>query len=223
MGAERRSMVLTDKEKETTAYHESGHTLVAKKLKNADPVHKLTIVPRGMALGITQQLPEKDKHTYSKDYWLDELAVFMGGRAAEEIIFNDFNTGASYDIERAKRVARDMVCKWGMSEKLGPINYSSKDEHVFLGKEFGKAREYSEATQIEIDAEVKKIIDNSYQTAKKIILENIDALKELTRRVLEKETLDADEIDEIVNGKKEVKDENASLNNSKDTSKETKE
>ena len=223
MGAERRSMVLTDKEKETTAYHESGHTLVAKKLKNADPVHKLTIVPRGMALGITQQLPEKDKHTYSKDYWLDELAVFMGGRAAEEIIFNDFNTGASSDIERATNVARDMVCKWGMSEKLGPINYSSKDEHVFLGKEFGKAREYSEATQIEIDAEVKKIIDNSYQTAKKIILENIDALKELTRRVLEKETLDADEIDEIVNGKKEVKDENASLNNSKDTSKETKE
>lgn len=223
MGAERRSMVLTDKEKETTAYHESGHTLVAKKLKNADPVHKLTIVPRGMALGITQQLPEKDKHTYSKDYWLDELAVFMGGRAAEEIIFNDFNTGASSDIERATSVARDMVCKWGMSEKLGPINYSSKDEHVFLGKEFGKAREYSEATQIEIDAEVKKIIDNSYQTAKKIILENIDALKELTRRVLEKETLDADEIDEIVNGKKEVKDENTSLNNSKDTSKETKE
>ena len=223
MGAERRSMVLTDKEKETTAYHESGHTLVAKKLKNADPVHKLTIVPRGMALGITQQLPEKDKHTYSKDYWLDELAVFMGGRAAEEIIFNDFNTGASSDIERATNVARDMVCKWGMSEKLGPINYSSKDEHVFLGKEFGKAREYSEATQIEIDAEVKKIIDNSYQTAKKIILENIDALKELTRRVLEKETLDADEIDEIVNGKKEVKDENTSLNNSKDTSKETKE
>ena len=223
MGAERRSMVLTDKEKETTAYHESGHTLVAKKLKNADPVHKLTIVPRGMALGITQQLPEKDKHTYSKDYWLDELAVFMGGRAAEEIIFNDFNTGASSDIERATNVARDMVCKWGMSEKLGPINYSSKDEHVFLGKEFGKAREYSEATQIEIDAEVKKIIDNSYQTAKKIILENIDALKELTRLVLEKETLDADEIDEIVNGKKEVKDENTSLNNSKDTSKETKE
>lgn len=223
MGAERRSMVLTDKEKETTAYHESGHTLVAKKLKNADPVHKLTIVPRGMALGITQQLPEKDKHTYSKDYWLDELAVFMGGRAAEEIIFNDFNTGASSDIERATSVARDMVCKWGMSEKLGPINYSSKDEHVFLGKEFGKAREYSEATQIEIDAEVKKIIDNSYQTAKNIILENIDALKELTRRVLEKETLDADEIDEIVNGKKEVKDENASLNDSKDTSKETKE
>ena len=223
MGAERRSMVLTDKEKETTAYHESGHTLVAKKLKNADPVHKLTIVPRGMALGITQQLPEKDKHTYSKDYWLDELAVFMGGRAAEEIIFNDFNTGASSDIERATNVARDMVCKWGMSEKLGPINYSAKDEHVFLGKEFGKAREYSEATQIEIDAEVKKIIDNSYQTAKKIILENIDALKELTRRVLEKETLDADEIDEIVNGKKEVKDENASLNDSKDTSKETKE
>ena len=122
MGAERRSMVLTDKEKETTAYHESGHTLVAKKLKNADPVHKLTIVPRGMALGITQQLPEKDKHTYSKDYWLDELAVFMGGRAAEEIIFNDFNTGASSDIERATNVARDMVCKWGMSEKLGPIN-----------------------------------------------------------------------------------------------------
>ncbi len=222
MGAERRSILLTDKEKETTAYHESGHTLVAKKLKNADPVHKLTIVPRGMALGVTQQLPEKDKHTYSKDYWLDELAVFMGGRAAEDIIFNDFNTGASSDIERATDVARKMVCQWGMSEKMGPINYSSKDEHIFLGKEIGKPREYSESTQVEIDEEVKKIIDKSYQTAKRIIEDNIDILKKLAITVLEKETLDAEEIDCIVKGIPYVKKEKPKKEESSKRKKEKK-
>jgi len=201
MGAERRSMLLTEDEKKTTAYHESGHALVAKLLKNADPVHKLTIVPRGMALGLMQQLPENDKHTYSKSYWMDQLAVFFGGRVAEELIFNEMNTGASSDIERATQIARRMVCEWGMSDKLGPVYYSGKEEHVFLGKEMGKAREHSEHTQIEIDDEVKAILDSRYQVARKIITENMDTLHRLAKALIEKETLDADDIERIIQGK----------------------
>jgi len=200
MGAERRSMLLSDKEKETTAYHESGHALVAKSLKNADPVHKLTIVPRGMALGLMQQLPETDKHTYSKSYWLDQLAVFFGGRVAEELIFSDQNTGASSDIERATDIARRMVCEWGMSDELGPVHYSSKDEHVFLGRDFGKPREHSEQTQEAIDAQVRAILEKQYNVAKKIIVENIEALHRLAKAVLEKETLDADDIEKLIRG-----------------------
>jgi cell division protease FtsH len=200
MGAERRSMLLTEKEKETTAYHESGHALVAKMLPNADPVHKLTIVPRGMALGLMQQLPENDKHTYSKSYWLDQLAVFFGGRVAEELVFNDMNTGASSDIERATEIARRMVCEWGMSDKLGPLHYSSKDEHVFLGRDIGKPKEHSEHTQQEIDAEVKVIIDTQYGVARKIISENLPKLHALAKAVLEKETLDSADIERLVHG-----------------------
>ena len=137
MGAERRSMLLSEKEKETTAYHESGHALVAKMLKNTDPVHKLTIIPRGQALGLMQQLPENDKHTYSRSYWHDQLAVFFGGRVAEDIIFSECNTGASSDIQRATQIARRMVTEWGMSDKLGPVNYATKEEHMFLGKDLG--------------------------------------------------------------------------------------
>lgn len=201
MGAERRSMLLSEKEKETTAYHESGHALVAKLLPNTDPVHKLTIVPRGMALGLTQQLPEADKHTYSKDYWLDQLAVFMGGRAAEELVFKDTNTGASSDIQRATEIVRRMVCEWGMSEKIGPVHYANKEEHVFLGRDFGKPREHSETTQVEIDGEVKAIIEGQYELAKKLISTNIDKLHRLAKSVLERETLSADEIDLIMAGK----------------------
>jgi cell division protease FtsH len=200
MGAERRSMLLTEKEKETTAYHESGHALVAKMLPHADPVHKLTIVPRGMALGLMQQLPENDKHTYSKSYWLDQLAVFFGGRVAEEIVFNDQNTGASSDIERATDIARRMVCEWGMSEKLGPIHYSGKDEHVFLGRDIGKPKEHSEAIQLEIDSEVRRIIEEQLAVARKILSENLDTLHKLARAVLVKETLDAEDIEKIVRG-----------------------
>jgi len=201
MGAERRSMLLTEEEKKTTAYHESGHALVAKLLKNSDPVHKLTIVPRGMALGLMQQLPENDKHTYSKSYWMDQLAVFFGGRVAEEIIFDEMNTGASSDIERATQIARRMVCEWGMSDKLGPVYYSGKEEHVFLGKEMGKSREHSEHTQIEIDDEVRNILDSRYQLAKKIITENLDTLHRLAKALIEKETLDAVDIERIIQGK----------------------
>ncbi len=202
MGAERRSMLLSDKEKETTAYHEAGHALVAKKLPHADPVHKLTIVPRGMALGLMQQLPEADRHTYSRSYWLDQLAVFFGGRVAEEIIFAEMNTGASSDIERATEIARRMVCEWGMSEKLGPVHYSTKEEHVFMGKEFGKAREHSEAIQLDIDQEVRQILHAQYTLAKKIVLEHVDVLHALAKAVIERETLDADEIDALVRGEK---------------------
>ena len=200
MGAERRSMLLSDKEKLTTAYHESGHALVAKKLKNADPVHKLTIVPRGMALGLMQQLPENDRHTYSKSYWMDQLAVFFGGRAAEELVFQDMNTGASSDIQRATDIARRMVCEWGMSDRVGPIHYNSKEEHVFLGRELGKPREHSEAIQFEIDQEVKGILNSQYEIARQVISENLEGLHALAKAVVEKETLDAEDIDRILRG-----------------------
>ena len=200
MGAERRSLLLTEKEKETTAYHESGHALVAKMLPNADPVHKLTIVPRGMALGLMQQLPEADKHTYSKSYWMDQLAVFFGGRVAEELVFKDMNTGASSDIERATEIARRMVCEWGMSNRLGPVHYSSKEEHVFLGRDIGKPREHSESTQIEIDREVRVILESAYDVAKKIITDNVEALHRVAKAVMERETLDAEDIDKLIRG-----------------------
>ena len=193
-------MLLSEKEKLTTAYHESGHALVAKKLKNADPVHKLTIVPRGMALGLMQQLPENDRHTYSKSYWMDQLAVFFGGRVAEELVFQDMNTGASSDIQRATDIARRMVCEWGMSDKLGPIHYNSKEEHVFLGRELGKPREHSEAIQFEIDQEVKGLLSSQYEIARKVISENLEGLHALAKAVVEKETLDADDIDRILRG-----------------------
>jgi cell division protease FtsH len=200
MGAERRSMLLTEKEKLTTAYHEAGHALVAKKVTNADPVHKLTIVPRGMALGLMQQLPENDKHTYSKSYWLDQLAVFFGGRVAEELVFHDMNTGASSDIQRATEIARRMVCEWGMSDKLGPIHYNTKEEHVFLGRELGKAREHSEAIQWEIDQEVKRILQTQLELARKIVSENLPTLHALATAVVERETLDAEDIEKIMRG-----------------------
>lgn len=200
MGAERRSMLLTEKEKETTAYHEGGHALVAKKLPHADPVHKLTIVPRGMALGLMQQLPEHDKHTYSRSYWLDQLAVFFGGRVAEEIVFDEMNTGASSDIERATEIARRMVCEWGMSDKLGPVQYSARDGEVFLGRDFGRSKEYSESTQVEIDAEVRRILDDQYQVARKIVSDEIDTLHRLAKAVLELETLNSDQIERIISG-----------------------
>lgn len=200
MGAERRSMLLSEKEKLTTAYHESGHALVAKKLSNSDPVHKLTIVPRGMALGLMQQLPEADKHTYSRSYWMDQLAVFFGGRAAEEAVFQEMNTGASSDIQRATEIARRMVCEWGMSSALGPIHYNTKEDHVFLGREIGKPREHSEAVQLEIDQEVKRILESQYEVAKKIVGEHLDVLHRLAKAVMEKETLDSDDIERIVRG-----------------------
>ncbi len=200
MGAERRSMILSDKEKETTAYHEAGHALVASKLEHADPVHKLTIIPRGMALGLMQQLPEDDKHTYSRAYWLDQLAVFYGGRVAEEIIFHELNTGASNDIQRATKIARRMVTEWGMSDKVGPIHYSAGDDQVFLGRDIGKGREHSEQIQIEIDQEVERILMDAKARAENVIKNNVAALHAMAQAVIVKETLNAEEIKKIVLG-----------------------
>lgn len=200
MGAERRSMLLSEKEKLTTAYHEAGHALVAKLLPNADPVHKLTIVPRGMALGLMQQLPENDKHTYSRSYWLDQLAVFFGGRVAEELVFNDMNTGASSDIQRATDIVRRMVCEWGMSDKVGPVHYSAKEEHMFLGREIGKPREHSEHMQQDIDEEVRRILDEAYHLSKRLVAANLETLHRLARAVVAKETLDSSDIETIMRG-----------------------
>jgi cell division protease FtsH len=200
MGAERRSLLLTDKDKEITAFHESGHALVAKFLKNTDPVHKLTIVPRGMALGLMQQLPEHDKHTYSRSYFLDTLAVLYGGRVAEELVFNELNTGASSDIKRATEIARSMVAEWGMSDLVGPIHYLDKEEHVFLGKEFGTAKHHSGTQQAVIDKEVKRLIDEAYGTARKILSDNSHLLHKVARRLLEVETIDGEELERLIKG-----------------------
>jgi cell division protease FtsH len=153
-----------------------------------------------MALGLMQQLPEADKHTYSKSYWMDQLAVFFGGRVAEELVFDEMNTGASSDIQRATEIARRMVCEWGMSAALGPIHYDTKEEHVFLGRDIGKPREHSEAIQLEIDHEVKRILQSQYDVAKKIVAENLDTLHALAKAVMERETLDSDDIERILKG-----------------------
>jgi len=200
MGMERKSLIISDKEKRTTAYHEIGHVLVARKIPEADPIHKVTIIPRGRALGVTTSLPIDEKHTYSKAFIEANIAVFYGGRAAEMLIFNEFNTGASNDIQRATDMARKMVCDWGMSDVLGPVNFGKKEEEIFLGREISQHRDYSEQTAITIDEEVKKIIYKGMQRAETILRDNIDVLHKLSEALLEREILDADEIDRIIRG-----------------------
>ncbi len=199
LGKERKSIIISPEEKKNTAYHESGHTIVAKKLPHADPIHKVTIIPRGRALGITQQMPIDDRYTYTKEYLETQIAILMGGRVAEELVLNHMTTGAGNDIERATKLARKMVCEWGMSS-LGPISFGEKDEEIFLGKELIRHKDYSERTAILIDKEVEKIVKNGYDTAKKILLENMDALHRMANALLEKETLTSDEIDKILAG-----------------------
>jgi cell division protease FtsH len=199
MGAERKSMVITNEEKRTTAYHEAGHTLVGLKVPNADPVHKVTIIPRGMALGVTQQLPEGDRHNYSKEYLLGQIAILMGGRIAEDIFLGSITTGASNDIERATELARAMVCEYGMSD-LGPLTFGKKEEQIFLGREISQHRDYSEDTAIKIDQEVKKLVGAQYERAKAIIEENRDVMVRLSETLLERETLDGVQIRRIVAG-----------------------
>lgn len=201
MGTERKSLIISDREKKTTSYHEIGHVLVAKKIPEADPVHKVTIIPRGRALGITTYLPIDEKHTYSKEYLEAMIAYAMGGRAAEKLIFNEYTTGASNDIERATSLARKMVCEYGMSERLGPIMYGNKQEEVFLGKELHEHKNYSETTQIMIDDEIKKIVENGMNRAEKILRDNIDNMHKLAEVLLEREILDSDEIDLVLQGK----------------------
>lgn len=198
MGAERRSMVISDEEKKSTAYHESGHTLVAKMVPGTDPIHKVSIIPRGRALGVTMQLPIEDKHSYSRESLLGRIAVLMGGRAAEELIFNTFTTGAGNDIERATDMARKMVCEWGMSDKMGPLSFGKKDESIFLGREMAMHKNFSEKTAEHIDDEIKRIVDESYERALAILRENLQNLHNLSEILVEKENLTGDQVDEII-------------------------
>ena len=185
------------RKKRITAYHEAGHTLVAKLLPNTDPIHKVTIIPRGRALGLTQQLPTDEKHTYPKEYLLNNIAILIGGRAAEEIVLNIQTTGTGNDIERASDIARKMVCDYGMSEDLGPLTFGKSEEQIFLGREIAQHRDYSERTAQRIDDEVKNIVTGAYDKTRNIIQENLDTLHKMANALLEKETLDSADIDEI--------------------------
>ncbi|HSD64266.1 MAG TPA: ATP-dependent zinc metalloprotease FtsH [Ignavibacteriaceae bacterium] len=200
MGMERKSMIISEEEKKTTAYHEIGHVLVARMLPEADPVHKVTIIPRGRALGVTSYLPIDEKHTYSREYLEAIITYALGGRAAEKIIFNHFTTGAGNDIEKATGIARKMVCEWGMSEKLGPLSYGAKREEIFLGREIQNHRDYSERTAVEIDEEVRRFVNEAMVRAEKILTDNIDLLHQLSKELLEREILDSHEIDAIIRG-----------------------
>ncbi|MDC4203633.1 MAG: ATP-dependent zinc metalloprotease FtsH [Candidatus Manganitrophus sp.] len=198
MGVERRSMVISEEEKRITAVHEAGHTLIAKLLPGTDPIHKVTIIPRGRALGVTMQLPTDDRHNYHKEYLYNTIAIMMGGRVAEELVLNNVTTGAGNDIEKATDLARKMVCEWGMSEKMGPLTFGKKEQEIFLGREINQHRDYSEYTAIEIDNEVRRLVTENYERAKTLITNNMKALKALAEALLEKESLDAPEIDRIL-------------------------
>jgi cell division protease FtsH len=200
MGVERKSLLLTDEEKRNTAYHEAGHALVAAKMPHSDPLHKVTIIPRGMALGVTMQLPIDDRHNYYKNYLETELAILMGGRIAEELFLGVMSTGAGNDIERATDMARKMVCEWGMSD-LGPLTFGKKEEQIFLGREISQHRDYSEDTAIKIDQEVRKLVSTGYSTARQILSDNRDTLEKIARALIEREVLDANEIKLLVDGK----------------------
>jgi len=200
MGKERRSLILSDEEKRTTAYHEAGHALVAKLIKDSDPVHKVSIIPRGRALGVTMQLPEDDRHTYSKTYLTDSIVMLMGGRVAEELVLDQLTTGAGNDIERATNMARKMVCKWGMSEKLGPLSYGEKDEEIFLGRDMVAHKNFSEDTSRQIDMEVRAIVEGCHARAKKLLGDNLDVLHAIAKALLERETISGADIDLIMNG-----------------------
>jgi len=199
MGAERKSMVMSEAEKRNTAYHEAGHALVAASLPNADPLHKVTIIPRGMALGVTMQLPIDDKHSYDKEYLLAQLAILMAGRIAEEKFMHHMTTGAGNDIERATDLARKMVCEWGMSE-LGPMSYGKKEEQIFLGREIAQHRDYSEDTAIRIDAQVKKLVQGGYDTAEAVIDQHSEALVTIAEMLLVREILDGSEVTQLIKG-----------------------
>ncbi|MBI4698106.1 MAG: ATP-dependent metallopeptidase FtsH/Yme1/Tma family protein [Nitrospirae bacterium] len=204
MGSERKSMILSETEKRNTAYHEAGHTLVAKLTPGTDPIHKVSIIPRGMALGVTQQLPIDDRYTYPKEFLVKTISVLLGGRAAEEIVFGHMTTGAGNDLEKTTEIARKMVCEWGMSEKLGPLTLGKKEEQIFLGREIAKHKDYSEKTAEEIDDEIRKIVFEGYEYSKQLLIENRPLLEKLAAALLEKETLDAADIEAIVKGPTDV-------------------
>jgi len=201
MGAERKSMIITDEEKRLTAFHEAGHALVAALLPHTDPLHKVTIIPRGMALGLTQQLPTEEKHNYTKEQLQSRIAVCMGGRIAEDMVFQEISTGAQNDIEQATEMARKMVCEWGMSETLGPLTYGKKEEQIFLGKEFNRHQDYSEATALKIDAEIKRIVTEQYERAQRTLTDNREVLNRVAEALLEHEVLDAEQLKALVEGR----------------------
>jgi cell division protease FtsH len=201
MGAERKSMVMSEEERTNTAYHESGHALVAKLVPKSDPVHKVTIIPRGRALGVTMQLPEQDRYAYDRQYLLSRIAVLFGGRIAEEVFMNQMTTGASNDFERATQMARDMVTRYGMSDALGPMVYAENEGEVFLGRSITKTTHVSEETMRKVDAEIRRIIDEQYGLARRLIEENRDKVEAMARALLEWETIDSEQIDDIIAGK----------------------
>jgi cell division protease FtsH len=198
MGSERKSLILSEKERCHTAYHEAGHTLVAKLTPGTDPIHKVTIIPRGRALGLTQQLPLDERHTYPKEYLVSTLTVLLGGRAAEEMVFQHYTTGAGNDLERATELARKMVCNWGMSEELGPVTFGKREEHIFLGREFAQPKDFSEETARTIDSAIKNMVMGAYQRAKDLLALHRAELQALAQTLLAKETLDGPEIDKIL-------------------------
>jgi cell division protease FtsH len=201
MGAERKSMVMSDEEKKNTAYHESGHTVVAKLLPKSDPVHKVTIIPRGRALGVTMQLPEADRYSYDRDFLLQRIAVLFGGRIAEEIFMGQMTTGAGNDFERATQMARDMVTRYGMSDILGPMVYAENEGEVFLGRSIATQKNVSEATMQKVDLEIRRIIDEQYALARKLIEDNRDKVEAMARSLLDMETLDSDQVEDIMQGR----------------------
>ncbi len=200
MGSERKSMIISEEEKRLTAFHEAGHALVARLLPKTDPVHKVSIIPRGMALGVTQQLPKEDRHTMSRTYAENQVCVLMGGRIAEELVLKEQTTGAGQDIEHATEIARKMVCEWGMSDKLGPLAFGKKEEQIFLGREIAQHRDYSEETAQKIDAEVRKIVEECYQKSLQLVKDNIDKLEKLAEALLVYESLDGNDIDILMKG-----------------------
>jgi cell division protease FtsH len=207
MGTERKSLILSERERNNTAYHEAGHTLVARLIPGTDPIHKVTIIPRGRALGTTQQLPLDERHTYPKDYLMSTLTVLLGGRAAEDLVFNQFTTGAGNDLERATDLARKMVCNWGMSEELGPITFGRREEHIFLGREISQSKDFSEETARLIDHAMKNLVEGAYQQAKDLLATHRAVLQALAQGLLDRETLDSQEIDQIIESFKKKPEE----------------
>jgi len=200
MGTERRSMVITEEEKKITAIHEAGHALLAVVLPHADPIHKVTIIPRGMAMGVTMQLPLDDKHNYSRDYLMDQIAILLGGRIAEEITNGGLTTGAGNDLERATELSRRMVCEWGMSEAMGPLTFGKREEQIFLGREISKTQDYSEETAVRIDQATKKFVMDNYARAEGVLKEHKPILMKIADELLAREVLDADQVIRLTQG-----------------------